>query len=311
MTASGAAPNAASGAAGSIYDLGYRGYDGPRLGRRHAIRALLTHSLKICYGIGRGGRAKLAPLILGGFAIIPAIVGVGVLALARQMGVPGGAVEDASPIQHSTYFGIIATLVMLFCAAQVPEVLGRDQRFNLLSLYFSRALRRVDYAVARLAGIVVAILVFVLFPQAIIFFGLVLSAPDVGAEFGREMAFVPPILGQGLLLSVVLASVSAAIASFTPRRLYATTAIIVILAVVPVIAGVLVRLGTPELARLVALISPMDILDATNAILFDTTAGGDVIAEAGLPDQAYFAAAAIITAVAIAILIRRFQRIAA
>jgi len=200
---------------------------------------------------------------------------------------------------------------MLFCAAQVPEVLGRDQRYSLLSLYFSRALRRVDYAVARLAGVVVAILVFVLLPQAIIFVGLVLSAADVGAEFGKELEFVPPILAQGLLLSVLLGAVSAAIASFTPRRLYATTAIIVLLAVVPVVGGVLVRLGTPTLARLVALVSPMDILDATNAILFGSTASSDVSLEAGLPDQAYFAAAAVIIAASIAILVRRFQRIAA
>jgi ABC-2 type transport system permease protein len=305
------ASRAASSATGSIYDLGYRGYDGPRLGRRHAIRALFAHSLKICYGIGRGGRAKLAPIVLGAFATIPAIVGIGVLALARQMGAAGSVVEQASPIQHHTYFGIIATLVMLFCAAQVPEVLGRDQRYNLLSLYFSRALRRVDYAVARLAGIVAAILVFVLLPQTIIVLGLVLSAPDVGAEFGTEMAVIPPILAQGTLIAVLLGSVSAAIASFTPRRLYATTAIVVVLAVVPVVGGILDRFGTPTLASLVTLVSPMDILEATNAILFDANAGNDLFLEAGLPDQAYFAAAAIISAGSIAILIRRFRKIAA
>jgi ABC-2 type transport system permease protein len=302
---------AASSASGSIYDLGYRAYDGPRLGRRHAIRALFAQTLKLCYGIGRGGRAKIAPIVLGTFATVPAIVGVGVLALARQMGAPSGFVEDASPIRHDSYFGIIATLVMLYCAAQVPEVLGRDQRYSLLSLYFSRALRRVDYAVARLAGVVAAILVFVLLPQAIIVLGLVLSAPDIGAEFGREMPFIPPILAQGLLMSLLLGSVSAAIASFTPRRLYATTAIIVALAVVPVIGSVLLRLNTPELARLVALISPMGILDATNAILFDTETESDVIAEAALPDQAYFAAAAIIIVASIAILVRRYRQIAA
>jgi ABC-2 type transport system permease protein len=305
------ASRAASSATGSIYDLGYRKYDGPRLGRRHAVRALFAHSLRVSYGIGRGGRAKIAPVVLGGIAIIPAIVGIGVLALARQMGAPGSVVEDASPIQHHTYFGIISTLVMLFCAAQVPEVLGRDQRYNLLSLYFSRALRREDYAVARLVGVVAAILVFVLLPQAIIFVGLVLSAPDVAAEFGDELAFVPPILAQGALISVLLGSVSAAIASFTPRRLYATTAIIVVLAVVPVVGGILVRLDAPALARFVALASPMDILEATNAILFATNSSSDVISQAGLPDLAYFAAAALISGAAIAILIRRFRKIAA
>src|SRR5439155_1286028 len=50
---------------GSIYDIGYRKYDGPRLGRAHAIRSLFFHTLRSSYGIGRGGRAKIAPLILG------------------------------------------------------------------------------------------------------------------------------------------------------------------------------------------------------------------------------------------------------
>ena len=95
-------------AAGSIYDLGYRKYDGPRLGRRHAVRALFGHSLRVSYGIGRGGRAKIAPIVLGGLAIIPAIVGIGVLALARQMGAPGGVVEDAGyvRVRHGKRFEV-------------------------------------------------------------------------------------------------------------------------------------------------------------------------------------------------------------
>ena len=35
---------------------------------------------------------------------------------------------------------------MLFCAAQAPELFGRDQRYAVLPLYFSRALTRSDYA---------------------------------------------------------------------------------------------------------------------------------------------------------------------
>ena len=49
---------------GSIYDLGYRRYEGPRLGRAHAVRSLFAHSLRSSYGIGRGGRAKIAPIAL-------------------------------------------------------------------------------------------------------------------------------------------------------------------------------------------------------------------------------------------------------
>ena len=41
--------------AGSIYDLGYRRYEGVRLGRGAAIRALAADSFRTTYGIGHGG----------------------------------------------------------------------------------------------------------------------------------------------------------------------------------------------------------------------------------------------------------------
>src|SRR6266540_4073794 len=139
----------ASGPGGSIYDLGYQGYEGPRLGRPAAIRALFWHTVRSCYGIGRGGRAKIAPFALAALALLPAIVGVGIAALAKQTGDVGQLVESASPIRYATYHGLISTLVMLFCAVQAPELLGRDQRFGVLPVYFSRALARLDYAVAK------------------------------------------------------------------------------------------------------------------------------------------------------------------
>lgn len=304
------APARAS-AGGSIYDLGYRNYDGPRLGRRHAIRALFLQTLRACYGIGRGGRAKLAPIILGVLATLPAVVAVGVVALARQAGAPPGMVEEASPISHETYYSVITTLVVLFCAAQVPETVGRDQRYGLLSLYFSRALRRSDYALARFAGVTAAIFIFVIIPQAVIFFGLVLSAEDIGTEFGNELAFLPGIVGQAVILSTLLGAISTVVSGFTPRRVYATTAIIVLLAVTPIVSAVLIELGTRALAALLVLLSPGDILDATNAWLFDTSPDSQPVILSRLPLEAFAVAAAVIVVGCVAVLVRRFERIAA
>ena len=294
---------------GSIYDLGYRNYEGPRLGRRHALRALFLQTLRACYGIGRGGRAKLAPIILGVLATLPAVVAVGVVALARQAGAPAGLVEEASPIGHETYYSVITTLVVLFCAAQVPETVGRDQRYHLLSLYFSRALRRSDYALARFAGVTAAIFIFVIVPQAVIFFGLVLSAEDIGAELGRELEFVPGIVGQAVILSTLLGAISTVVSAFTPRRVYATTAIIVLLAVTPIVTAVLIELGTRALATLLVLLSPGDILDATNAWLFDANPESQTVIISDLPLEAFVAAAAIMVAACVAVLVRRFEGI--
>ncbi len=39
----------------------------------------------------------------------------------------------------------------IFLAAQAPELLSRDQRYQVLPLYFSRPIGRSDYALAKLA----------------------------------------------------------------------------------------------------------------------------------------------------------------
>ena len=48
---------------GVIHDLGYRSYDGPRLGRAQIVRALIWHSFRSAWGIGRGVKAKIVPIL--------------------------------------------------------------------------------------------------------------------------------------------------------------------------------------------------------------------------------------------------------
>ena len=174
-------------------DLGYRGYEGPRLGRRHAIYALFVYSLRSAYGFGRSGRAKIVPIGLAILAALPAVLSIGVRAFATQAGA-GSEFEGIDPIRYDSYYGYISTIVMLFVAAQAPELLGRDQRHHVLSLYFSRALLRIDYALAKFAALVAAILILVLIPQAVIFVGLVVSNADIVAALGANIGSIPPVL---------------------------------------------------------------------------------------------------------------------
>ncbi|HEX6138849.1 MAG TPA: ABC transporter permease, partial [Candidatus Limnocylindria bacterium] len=68
-------------ATGAIYDLGYRGYDGPRLGRSAAVATLFWHSLRAAFGWGRSGRSKIVPWGLTAFALAPAVVAAAIAAL--------------------------------------------------------------------------------------------------------------------------------------------------------------------------------------------------------------------------------------
>ena len=82
---------------GSIYDLGYRRYEGPRLGRAHAVRAMAIDSVRTAYGIGHGGRAKIAPAVFTVLAVLPAVIVVGVLAIAARIGT-SAPFEGAFPL---------------------------------------------------------------------------------------------------------------------------------------------------------------------------------------------------------------------
>ncbi len=299
--------NGGGGPAGSIYDLGYRRYEGDRLGRAHAIRSLFIHSLRSAYGIGRGGRAKIAPFLLAVFALLPAVAIVGALTLVAQFGMPPG-LASKSPIRYDTYSNTIATIVGIFCAAQAPELFGRDQRFGVLALYFARALRRSDYALARIGGFMAAILILELLPQVVLFIGRVLLSPDIPAAIGDDLPSAGPVLGQSLLSAGLLGGLSMVVSAYTPRRAYAVAGIIALFTIPSIVAGIVTGLGSSTVGTWLTLISPGSVLDGTNALLFNTPLGSD-FTFVDLPRIAYVIAAGVGIVGSIVIGVRRFARI--
>jgi len=294
------------GSSGSIYDLGYRGYDGPRYGRVTVLLALLRQSLQEAYGIGRGGRAKVAPFLLLILNGLPALLAVGIKALVSQAG--GGAVlDEANPIRHDTYWSLTSTLVMLFCAAQAPELFGRDQRYGVLPLYFSRVLTRLDYALARTGGLFIAILIVTLTPHLILTIGAILGATDPLTGLREELPEIPPYLAVCLIGSAVFASVSSVVASYTPRRAYSVAAIIALFIVPPIVVSVIAALSVPDIAKVLLLASPSDVVAGVNGAIYGPLRiGGETFQIATLPGWAYVVTAIAYIAGSMAIVIRRY-----
>jgi ABC-2 type transport system permease protein len=298
---------AGGGPTGSIYDIGYRRYEGARLGRGHAIRSLFFHSLRSSFGIGRGGRAKIAPIILGILALLPAIAIVAALTLVAQFGI-GDRFADQSPIRYDTYASTISTIVVLFCAAQAPELFGRDQRHGVIALYFARALSRVDYALARIGGFVAALFILEVLPQVVLFLGRVLLTPDIPKAIGDDLPSIPPILAETALSAALLGGLSMTVSAFTPRRAYAVAGIIALFSIPSIVVGIVAALGSSAIATWLVLISPTSVLDGTNSILFDTPMSSDFFF-IDLPDVAFIAAAAVGIVGSIAVTIRHLARI--
>ena len=72
-------------AAGTIYDLGYQQYRGARLGRVNAVRNLFTFSFRTAFGLGRGSRSKVIPVIV---VSVVMMVALGMIFMASATGRP-------------------------------------------------------------------------------------------------------------------------------------------------------------------------------------------------------------------------------
>jgi len=300
-----------SDAAGSIYDLGYRRYEGARLGRRYAVLSLYLHSLRACFGLGRRNPNKIIPVGLAIFTFIPAIIQLGIAAIADNI---------VEVYKAENYYGFIQWPLALFVAAVAPEVVGRDQRNRTLSLYFSRSLSRLDYAAAKVGALTTALLLLTLAPQLVLFTGNALAGNDIWGYVRGHWGDVPPIVAAGATLSLFMASIALAIASRTPRRAYATGGILAYFAISTTVGALLVNISSGELRRWTLLVSGFHIMRGLTLWIFGVTPrlnrdgtsdgpGGD-LALADLPLALYFVAAAVIIAGCLYLVHRRYQRIA-
>lgn len=291
-----------SDSAGSIYDLGYRHYDGARLGRRHAVLSLYFYTLRGAFGLGRRTSSKIIPIAITIIAFIPALIQLGIAAIAS------GVIELIKP---ENYYGYVQVAVALFCAAVAPEIVGRDQRTRTLSLYFSRALQRRDYALAKLAAFTTALLLLTLLPQAVLFFGNMLATNDTTAFIRDNWRQIPRVVIGGLLIASLMASLSLAIACQTARRSYATVAVIAVFLVTTPLANIFVR-EAGGIGHYAILFSPFDLLGGTMHWLFDAKPDREsIVYIADLPKLIYPGAALAVTACATALILRRYGRIAA
>ena len=291
--------------AGAIYDVGYQRYEGTRLGRRHATWALYIHSLRGVFGIGRSLSSKVGPIGLGVIAFLPAIVRLGISAIFPEEVAP----EEIGLFRPEGYYFVIWIVLVIFCAVVAPELVGRDQRTNTLSLYFSRALRRQDYALAKFAALTTGMLAITAVPQIMMFAGNGLAANNFFDYLQDKWADLPAIIGSAILLSCLIASISLVIAAQTPRRAYSTVGILAAFLLTSTIAASV--FGADENSgRFVLLLSPFQVAQGFTLWFFDAAAdAGILFAEANFNGVVYAIAAVLVTLLMLALLIRRYEKI--
>ncbi|HEX6450793.1 MAG TPA: hypothetical protein VF060_15185 [Trebonia sp.] len=204
-------PMVTTPAAGVIHDLGYRGYDGPRLGRRQIVTALAWHSFRSAFGFGRGAKAKILPVIAIVVLLLPAVINAYAMSQGQHRLVP-----------YDTYRSQLRVLVMaIFVAVQAPELVSRDLRSRVLPLYFSRPIKPTDYPLAKYVAFTAACLVMMEVPLLVLYVGSIANVHGGSAVWAETRALIPGLL-IGLMWAVVLAAIGLFLASLTGRRGYAS-----------------------------------------------------------------------------------------
>jgi ABC-2 type transport system permease protein len=291
-------------AAGTIYDIGYRNYEGARLGRGYAFRTLYVHSLRSAFGLGRGGRALIIPWALFSFMCFPAIITVAVA------GISGGMMNRL--IDYHQIFPWDAMMLALFCASQAPELVSTDQHSRVLPLYFSRALRRDDYAAAKLLAMWTAVFVLLFTPLLIIFIGRIALPADFAAAVRAESKLLPALLGTPAVAALLMGTIALALSSLVGRRGIASALVLGMFLLSAPLAAILVQTVKAEWSGYSVLLNP--ILTATGAMLAlfgEKPDRGSLLLMADLSPGTFAAGVAAYALLFGAILFNRYRRLAA
>jgi ABC-2 type transport system permease protein len=218
---------------GAVYDRGYRPYDGPRGGRAASVMALFKASVRRAIGLRRPWRQKVLPFGLLAVVSIPAAVNVGIGYATRN-----SPLEGFSFFTYREYVGVSSSL-LLFVAVCAPDVICPERRQRVLPVIFARPLTGTDYVAAKLAAIASLVFAFSFLPQVVLFVGKMLvsdSSLEYVADNSAVLWKVPVAVS---VLAVYYAAVGLALASLTSRRVVAGAAILGVMLVSSVVAGIL------------------------------------------------------------------------
>jgi ABC-2 type transport system permease protein len=306
---------------GVIHDIGYRNYEGERIGRAGIVRALYWHSLRSAFGIGRGGRAKVVPILAFVIMCLPAAVNA--FTVART---------GTKAIQYDAYIYQFQLILVLYLAAVTPELISRDLRNHTLPLYFSRPLRRADYPLAKVAALITALFALTAIPELLLYIGTIGSLHGGSEVWHETRAFFP-----GILISagyaVLFALLAAVLACFTGRRAFATGAVAVFFFGTFIISSALIRItggfehvqqsdsgaliftpqtSTPTGAQVSAMLNPSNLLEGLRLwIVGHPTAAHRRPRDVAYPDTlgpVYLLVAVALAAICALILIRRYRK---
>lgn len=241
---------------GAIHDIGYRRYDGPRLGASYIRRSLFLETLRGAYGLGRSARSKIMPFLLLGVMVLPAVV-IGIV--TGYFGLP------ELPLGYVAYVFTMQVVVTIFLGSQSPAVMSRDLRFRVAPLYFSRPLSRQQYVQAKYAGMAAAVFILLALPITLLLVGALLAELPIEDQLGDYFR----ALAGAAVYALVLAGIGLLVAAMTPRRGLGVAAVVGVLLVTSgiqaTVRAMAEEFGSDTFAGYAGLLSPFSLVDGVMA----------------------------------------------
>jgi len=256
------APATGPGDQTRIHNIGYRSYDGPRLGRAYARRSLYSQSLRGAYGLGRSAKSKVLPMLLFVVMCLPAGIMVAVAVATKA---------DDLPLGYTRYAIVLQAVISLYVAAQAPQSVSRDLRFKTVPLYFSRPIETADYVRAKYAALASALFILTAAPLLVLYVGALLAKLD----FADQTKGFAQGLVSVALLSLLLAGLGLVVASVTPRRGFGIAAVIAVLTItygaVSTLQAIAEVQDSSGAIAWIGLFSPITLIDGVQSAFLGAT----------------------------------------
>lgn len=205
---------------GTVFDIGYQSYAGPREGRNRARFSIIKDGVRASLGLGRGAWAKVLPWLFIIVLVLIAFIWALVIGAAERLGGPGAAAEIGIP-SHSDYYGVASIIIFIFAAVGAPELLCPDRRNGVISLYLVRPLTGSDYIFARWLALFSVMVAVAWLPQFIMLAGLCMGDPAPVGYLRQHWLDIPRFLAAGIAIAAYTTTLAMLTAAFTDRRGYA------------------------------------------------------------------------------------------
>ncbi|MEV6541203.1 ABC transporter permease [Streptomyces sp. NPDC051665] len=284
-----------------IHNIGYRHYDGPRLGRAYARRSLYSQSLRGSYGLGRSVKSKVLPMLLFVVMCVPAAIMVAVAVATKAKDLP---------VDYTRYAIIMQAVIGLYVASQAPQSVSRDLRFKTVPLYFSRPIETADYVRAKFAALASAMLILTGAPLIVLYVGALLAKLD----FADQTKGFAQGLVSVTLLSLLFSGIGLVIAAITPRRGFGIAAVIAVLTIssgaVSTLQAIADAQNSTSAIPWIGLFSPVTLIDGLqSAFLGATSAFPGGVGPSHAEGVVYVLAVLGLIAATYGLLIRRYRKV--